>query len=134
MKRRLYLVAGLVTASMGIALVKGIARERYLVPCGFAGAVAIVFDHPQGRPMERTLFGTYLYRFDATGILRIKDKAPSAPWSWPKVVELCSPHRSSEPVRMIVGTRGNIDWTTLAVHRDDVVQREQRLDKAASAP
>jgi hypothetical protein len=49
--------------------------EIHLIPAGYQGPVTIVFNDPDGRPMEIS-GGEITYRIPSNGILRIRDGHP----------------------------------------------------------
>lgn len=68
------LVAGFI-ALFGIPWVLS-SREVFLIPNGYVGPVVVVWDHPDGQPLDRHGFWTYHYKFDSSGVVLVREPRP----------------------------------------------------------
>ena len=73
--RKRLLVVAVAGAALALWLFWNPHAEVFLLPDGYRGPVLVAFNHPKGRPLERTI-DAYVFRIPGDGILRIKDSEP----------------------------------------------------------
>lgn len=53
--------------------------EIFLLPKGYSGPVLVVWQHPQGEPMQEEAWHTVAYTIDGSGIARVAESRPLGP-------------------------------------------------------